>query len=152
MHVSLRIYAYRVLSGNVGGVDICYCSCQSPILLVILSVHTSIVLYYLQGVPLHIYRVHMTVYMYYLQYVHAYSTNVCVDICLKRICIYTNIIVSCAYMHLSHLLPLCTVHLVNNLGIRLCPIFLILSSPPPFHFVLFRSYIMYSVKLARYLT
>ena len=40
-----------VLSGNVDGVDIVNCSCQSLILLVILSVHMSIVLYCL---PLHI--------------------------------------------------------------------------------------------------
>ena len=43
-----------VLSGNVGGVDIVNYSYQSLILLVILSVHMSIVLYCLQGVPLHI--------------------------------------------------------------------------------------------------
>ena len=42
----------RVLSGNVGGVDIVNRSCQS---LVILSMHImSIVLHNLQGVPLHI--------------------------------------------------------------------------------------------------
>ena len=40
-----------VLSGNVDGVDIVNCSCQSLILLVILSVHMSIVLY---SLPLHI--------------------------------------------------------------------------------------------------
>ena len=42
-----------VLSGNVGGVDIVNCSCQNLVLLVILSVHMSTVLYYLQGVALH---------------------------------------------------------------------------------------------------
>ena len=51
--VVVVVVAYvRVLSGNVGGVDIVICSCQSLILLVILSVHMSIVLYYLQGVQL----------------------------------------------------------------------------------------------------
>ena len=50
--VVVVVVAYvPVLSGNVDGVDIVNCSCQSLILLVILSVHMSIVLYCL---PLHI--------------------------------------------------------------------------------------------------
>ena len=49
--VAVAVVAYvPVLSGNVDGVDIVNCSCQSLISLVILSVHMSIVLYYL---PLH---------------------------------------------------------------------------------------------------
>ncbi len=44
-----------VLSGNVGEMGIVNCKCQSLVLLVILSVHMSIVLYYLQGIPLHTY-------------------------------------------------------------------------------------------------
>ena len=49
--VVVVVVAYvPVLSGNVDGVDIVNCSCQSLILLVILSVHMSIVLY---SLPLH---------------------------------------------------------------------------------------------------
>ena len=50
--VVVVVVAYvRVLSGNVGEVDIVNCSCQS---LVILSVHMSIVLYYLQSTTAYI--------------------------------------------------------------------------------------------------
>ena len=49
--VAVVVAYVPVLSGNVDGVDIVNCSCQSLILLVILSVHMSIVLYCL---PLHI--------------------------------------------------------------------------------------------------
>ena len=90
-----------VLSGNVGEVDIVNCSCQSLVSLDILSMHMSIVLYYLQGMHTTAYieftcyaqsRASMTINMCtYLQYVHVYSANVCVDICLKRILIYVQI-------------------------------------------------------------
>ena len=50
--VVVVVIAYvPVLSGNVGGVKIVNCICQS---LVILSVHMSPVLCNLQGIPLHI--------------------------------------------------------------------------------------------------
>ena len=56
--VVVVVVAYvPVLSGNVGGVDIVICSCQS--LVTSVCIYMSIILYYLQGVPLHIYRVHM---------------------------------------------------------------------------------------------
>ena len=61
-----------VLSGNVGGVEIVNCSCQS---LVILSVHMSTVLYNLQGIPLHMLTIYayiptLCTYMCTVQYVH----------------------------------------------------------------------------------
>ena len=89
--VVLGLYV-PVLSGNVGGVDIVICSCQS---LVILSVHMSIVLYYLHSTTAYIEfacnarsiddRICVRTYS---MYVHAYSTNAYVDICLKRIYVY----------------------------------------------------------------
>ena len=120
--VVLGLYV-PVLSGNVGEVDIVKRSCQN---LVILSVHMSTVLYYLHSTTAYIEFIynartiddHICVRTYSM-YVHAYSTNAYVDICLKRIIIYfyvyTNIIVSCACMRLSHLLPFpCTAHLVSK--------------------------------------
>ena len=113
-----------VLSGNVGGVDIVNCSCQNLVLLVILSVHMSTVLYYLQGVALHIessHVMHRSEHRWpyvrtYQQYVQICSTFVWMYVLtfVWNIYLYTNIIVSCVRMCLSHLFPHCTVHLVGK--------------------------------------